>query len=128
MWLSLDCTRRVFLSHVTSVSSESNYGFKRETLYLVLVSVTSLFIKEQRFLFDIEWPVNGTNQHLMALITITVLFFLCRTNVLTSFLMCIYLTEIAAVSTASNVSLSKGCSFSFHLFHRLNYTWHWLLK
>ena len=38
-------------------SSESKYDFKRETLYLfyfVLISVRSLFIKEQRFLVDIE--------------------------------------------------------------------------
>ena len=38
-------------------ASKSKYGFKRETLYLfslVLISVRSLFIKEQRFLVDIE--------------------------------------------------------------------------
>ena len=43
-----------FSSHVTFVLSEFKYGFKRETLYLVLISGPSLFIKEQRFLFDIE--------------------------------------------------------------------------
>ena len=43
-----------FSSHVTFVLSEFKYAFKREAVYLVLISVPSLFIKEQRFLFDIE--------------------------------------------------------------------------
>ena len=42
------------ISHVTFVSSESKYGFKRETLYLNLFSAPSLFIKEQSLLFDVE--------------------------------------------------------------------------
>ena len=50
-----------FSSHITFVSSESKYGFKRETLYLVLNSAPSLFFKELRFLFDIEWIANVPN-------------------------------------------------------------------
>ena len=43
-----------FSSQVSFVSSESKENFKNETLHLVLISVPSLFVKEKRFLFDIE--------------------------------------------------------------------------
>ena len=34
-----------FSAHITFASSESKYGFKRETLHLVLTSAPSLFIR-----------------------------------------------------------------------------------
>ena len=95
---------------------DSKYGLKREKLYLVLGCVPSLFIKDQKFLFDIEFTVNdqiiemniyqlfyssidslknffihfNLARHLMASIITMTLFFLCRTNVFTSRLSQVY--------------------------------------
>lgn len=44
--VSCVCTGREHSSHVSFVSSESKYGFKRKTLSSILVCAPSLFVKE----------------------------------------------------------------------------------
>ena len=96
MWLFVDCTGRE--SHVTFVSSESNYDLKRETSTLVLICAPPLFVKEQSSLFYIEWTVNRLN--LLSLF-ILLWFFLTHLNLagrfLASIILKLYLTSIGKV-------------------------------
>lgn len=48
--------------HVSFIPSEFKYGLRRETLYLILIFVASVFIKEKRLLSDIAWTIYEPNR------------------------------------------------------------------
>ena len=108
MWLFINYTGRGAFITSNFRLIWVKYVFKRKILFLILIRAPSLFLKEQRILFDVEWTVNAANpftassfhsslilqkhflthlklvRHLMASIIITALFFLCRKNDFTS--------------------------------------------
>ena len=78
MWLFADCTGRGIFITRNFCFIWFQAWFQNGKLHLVLISDPSLSVKEKRFLFDIEWTVNGPrdlNENLLSFLSILLCFF-----------------------------------------------------